>query len=237
MAKKKLERFAEMETFPNVIQPSFGEVFGRDYHLKGAWNGRVFGNNNPIVLELGCGKGEYTTGLARKFPGKNFIGVDIKGSRIWRGASTALSEHLDNVFFLRTHIEMIQSFFGKDEVDEIWMTFPDPQLKKIRKRLTSPRFLNSYAGFLKPGGMIHLKTDSRELYDYTQEVARYNNLTIICESRDLYHSGLNSDILEIRTFYEQQFIEQGLRIHYLCFALSHGKEIEEPEESQSGQLL
>jgi len=237
MAKKKLERFAEMETFPNVIQPSFGEVFGRDYLLKGAWSSRAFGNDNPIVLELGCGKGEYTTGLARKFPGKNFIGVDIKGSRIWRGARTALSEHLDNVFFLRTHIEIIRSFFGKDEVDEIWLTFPDPQLKKVRKRLTAPRFLNSYAGFLKPGGLIHLKTDSGELYNYTLEVARYNNLTIITASCDLYHSGLNSDILGIRTFYELQFLERGLRIYYLCFTLAHGKDIEEPEENQSEQFL
>jgi tRNA (guanine-N7-)-methyltransferase len=233
MAKKKLQRFAEMETFPNVIQPAFDEVFGKDYALKGHWKRQLFKNENPIVLELGCGKGEYTTGLARRFPGINFIGIDIKGSRMWRGATTALSEHLGNVFFLRTHIELIRSFFGNAEVDEIWLTFPDPQLKKKRKRLTSPRFLNTYAGFLKNGGLIHLKTDSLELYQYTLELARQNNLHIRMHSSDLYHSGIESDVLGIQTFYERQFLEQGMKITYLCFELSHGKPIEEPEKDQA----
>jgi tRNA (guanine-N7-)-methyltransferase len=233
MVKKKLERFAEMETFPNVIQPSFEEVFGKEYPIKGTWNNQIFRNDNPIVLELGCGKGEYTTGLARRFPGKNFIGIDIKGSRIWRGAKTALSERLENVSFLRTRIEMIRSFFGKDEVNEIWLTFPDPRLKKKRKRLTSPRFLNAYGSFLKDRGLIHLKTDSLILYQYTLDVVRHNNLRIIIHSQDLYHSDIESDILGIQTFYERQFLDQGMQIRYLCFELSHGKTIEEPEEDQS----
>jgi len=232
MVKKKLQRFADMETFPNVVQPAFDEVFGKDYRLKGNWNRLFFNNDNPIVLELGCGKGEYTTGLARRFPGKNFIGIDIKGSRMWKGARTALASHLDNVAFLRTHIEMIQSFFGTDEIEEIWITFPDPQLKKKRKRLTSARFLNTYANFLKKGGLIHLKTDSPVLYQYTIDLARLNKLTVKVNTRDLYHSGIDSDILGIQTFYERQFLDQGMKITYLCFELPDGKKIEEPAEEE-----
>jgi tRNA (guanine-N7-)-methyltransferase len=232
MVKKKLQRFADMETFPNVVQPAFDEVFGKDYRLKGNWNRLFFNNDNPIVLELGCGKGEYTTGLARRFPGKNFIGIDIKGSRMWKGARTALASHLDNVAFLRTHIEMIQSFFGTDEIEEIWITFPDPQLKKKRKRLTSARFLNTYGNFLKKGGLIHLKTDSPVLYQYTIDLARLNKLTVKINTRDLYHSGIDSDILGIQTFYERQFLDQGMKITYLCFELPDGKKIEEPAEEE-----
>ena len=234
MAKKKLARFAELETFPNVIQPRFNEVFGREYHLKGSWNRCQFRNDNPIVLELGCGKGEYTTGLARRFPGKNFIGIDIKGSRIWKGARTALADQLGNVAFLRTHIEMIRSFFGKDEVDEIWLTFPDPQLKKKRKRLTSSRFLNTYGSFLKKGGLIHLKTDSQILYQYTLDLARHNNLPVRIHTRDLYHSGIESDSLGIQTFYERRFLDRGMKINYLCIELSNEKTIEEPVEDSTG---
>jgi len=235
MVKKKLQRFADMVTFSNVIQPAFEEVFGKDYHLKGSWNRLFFKNDNPIVLELGCGKGEYTTGLARRFSKKNFIGIDIKGSRMWKGARTALAEHLDNVAFLRTHIEMIHSFFGENEIEEIWITFPDPQLKKKRKRLTSPRFLNTYGGFLIKGGLIHLKTDNTILYQYTIDVARFNQLPVMINTRDLYHSGIDSDILGIQTFYERQFLDQGMKITYLCFELLHGKSIEEPpEEEQAG---
>ena len=237
MVKKKMERFAEMETFPNVIQPAFEEVFRKDYPIKGKWNNQIFRNDNPIVLELGCGKGEYTTGLASRFPGKNFIGIDIKGSRIWRGAKTALSERLANVAFLRTRIEMIHSFFGRDEVDEIWLTFPDPQLKKKRKRLTSPRFLNTYGSFLKDGGLIHLKTDSLVLYEYTLDLVRHNNLRIITHSQDLYHSAIDNEILSIQTFYERQFLDQGMKVRYLCFVLPHGKTIEEPEQDQYGKLF
>jgi len=228
-----LQRFAEMETFANVIQPDFEEVFGKDFRLKGLWSKCQFHNENPVVLELGCGKGEYATGLAKHFPDKNFIGVDIKGSRMWRGASTALSEQLHNVMFLRTRIEMIGSFFGPDEVDEIWLTFPDPQLKKARKRLTSSRFLNSYRTFLKKGGIIHLKTDNAVLYRYTLDLIDKNQLKLRFHSDDLYHSGYINDILDIKTYYEQQFLDQGMRIHYLCFELSHDKTIKEPPEEKS----
>jgi len=228
--KKKLQRFAEMETFENVIQPEFDEVFGKDFKLKGMWRSQKFHNNNPVVLELGCGKGEYTIGLARRFPEKNFIGIDIKGSRMWRGARTALQENLTNVFFLRTRIEMINSFFGPDEVDEIWVTFPDPQLKKSKKRLTSSRFLTNYSRFLKNDGNINLKTDNTVLFNYTRELARVNDFKILMDTDDLYHSEINNELLEIRTFYEQQFLEQGMKITYLCFELPHEKTIEEPPE-------
>jgi tRNA (guanine-N7-)-methyltransferase len=232
MVKKKLQRFTDMESFSNVVQPAFNEVFGKDYPLKGNWNRLFFKNENPIVLELGCGKGEYTIGLARRFPKMNFIGIDIKGSRMWKGARTALSEHLDNVAFLRTHIEMIHSFFGENEIEAIWVTFPDPQLKKKRKRLTSSRFLNTYGGFLKKGGLVHLKTDSTVLYQYTIDLAKFNRLPVKINTRDLYHSGIDSDILGIQTFYERQFLDQGMKITYLCFELSDGKKIEEPAEEE-----
>lgn len=227
--KKKLQRFAEMETFSNVIQPGFDETFSGDHSLKGKWS-ENFSNDHRIVLELGCGKGEYTTGLARKFPGANFIGIDIKGSRIWRGAKTALDENLQNVRFLRTHIEMINSFFNRDEVDEIWVTFPDPQLKKKRKRLTSPRFLMRYSGFLKNNGLVHLKTDNTVLYHYTLRLAKINNLHIIHYTDDLYHSGINGTATAIQTFYERQFLDLGMKITYLCFELPNEKEIVEPED-------
>jgi tRNA (guanine-N7-)-methyltransferase len=228
MTKKKLQRFAEVETFDNVIQPEFKEVFSTDHHLKGNWNTLQFGNDNPLVLELGCGKGEYTLELARRYPEKNFIGIDIKGARIWKGARTALAENLNNVRFLRTHIELINSFFGSDEVSEIWITFPDPQLKKKRKRLTSPGFLSRYTGFLRKNGLIHLKTDSQILYRYTLEIAGLNRFNIILNTEDLYHSEISDEILNIKTYYESGFLAQGMNITYLCFALPHEKEIQEP---------
>jgi tRNA (guanine-N7-)-methyltransferase len=199
MTKKKLQRFAEMNTFSNVIQPEFDEVFGKEFFLRGQWNQSRFRNQNPILLELGCGKGEYSVGLAKRYPGKNFIGIDIKGSRMWRGALTAISENLNNVLFLRTRIELINSFFGPGEVEEIWLTFPDPQLKKKRKRLTSARFLTNYSRFLKNNGLIHLKTDSKELYNYTLGLARMNDFKIRFQTDDLYHSGLSNEILDIKT--------------------------------------
>lgn len=232
MTKKKLQRFSELETFAHVIQPKFDEVFGRDFHLKGLWQRNHFHNENPVILELGCGKGEYTTGLAKRFPEKNFIGVDIKGARIWRGAVTALGEQLTNVLFLRSRIEMIGSFFGPEEIDEIWLTFPDPQLKKKRKRLTSARFLNTYRTFLKSKGIVHLKTDSLVLYRYTLDLIKKNKLSLRFYSEDLYHSGLTDDIPDIKTFYERQFLDQGKKITYLCFELTHDKIIEEPVEEQ-----
>lgn len=228
MTKKKLQRFAEMETFSNVIQPSFNDVFGKDYHLKGNWNQKIFGNDNPLILELGCGKGEYTVELARKYPGKNFIGVDIKGARIWKGARAALADCLSNVRFLRTRIEVINSFFSTNEVSEIWITFPDPQLKKKRKRLTSPDFLSRYTRFLSNNGLVHLKTDNRVLYEYTLAIARINEFNIRLHTDDLYNSGMSDEILEIKTFYEQGFLAQGMKITYLCFSLPHEKEIQEP---------
>jgi tRNA (guanine-N7-)-methyltransferase len=232
--KKKLQRFAEMEAFPNVLQPRFNEVFRKDHSIKTSWNKTLFKNDHPVVLELGCGKGEYTTGLARHFPQKNFIGVDIKGARIWKGARQALSENLGNVRFLRTHIEHINSFFGPDEVDEIWITFPDPQLRKRRKRLTSPGFLTKYSRFLRQNGIVHLKTDNEILYKYTLELAKISGFTIRYQTSDLYHSGISDEILEIKTFYEQQYLDLGMNIHYLSFELPHEKKIEEPPEEKPG---
>ena len=228
MTKKKLQRFAEMETFSHVIQPEFDAVFRKDFYLKGNWNKVQFHNEQLLILELGCGKGEYTVGLARNCPDLNFIGVDIKGSRMWRGARTAEQEGLTNVRFLRTHIELIDSFFGENEVGEIWITFPDPQLKKKRKRLTSSRFLEKYSRFLRNNGLVHLKTDNEVLYRYTLDLAILNNFRILHQTDDLYNSGLNGNITQIQTYYERQFLARGMRINYLCFELPHEKEILEP---------
>ena len=218
-----------MDSFGHVIQPPFEDVFRKDHMLKGKWNEQFFKNNNPIVLELGCGKGEYTVELARNNIDKNFLGVDIKGARMWRGARTAFEEKMKNVGFLRTSIELIESFFSTAEVDEIWITFPDPQLKKRRnkKRLTGPRFLNSYSNFLKPDGLIHLKTDSRELYDYTLGLIKNNPVQLIEATHDLYDGMRANEPLAIKTYYEQIFLEQGKKITYLCFRLKPGKPIEE----------
>ncbi|MBN1388782.1 MAG: tRNA (guanosine(46)-N7)-methyltransferase TrmB [Bacteroidales bacterium] len=225
MGKNKLKRWAEMENYSHVIQPRFEDVFGKDHELKGRWKEAFFGNNNPLILELGCGKGEYTIGMARLFPGKNFLGIDIKGARMWKGAMTAEKQSIGNVGFLRTRIELIESFFDRDEVDEIWLTFPDPQLKKKRskKRLTGSRFLNSYRSFLKKGGLIHLKTDSRELYDYTMNLINKNNLHIISESPDLYSEKEPGESLLIRTQYEQMFLDAGEKIKYICFRIENDK--------------
>jgi tRNA (guanine-N7-)-methyltransferase len=232
MSKRKLQRFAELNRFPNVIQPSFEEVFNKDYYLKGAWNNEFFKNPNPIILELGCGKGEYTIGLARHFPAINFIGVDIKGSRLWKGANVALQDNIINAAFLRTNIEFIGSFFNQDEINEIWLTFPDPQIKKKRKRLTSPRFLNTYSRFLKNHGIIHLKTDSHLLYEYTLNLVRKNGLNLRFYTNDLYNSGFDNELLAIKTYYEKQFLDQGLKINYLSFELTYEKSIEEVSEEE-----
>ena len=230
MGKKKLFRFAEMETFDHVIQASFDEVFQKDYKLKGNWNKEFFKNNKPIVLELGCGKGEYTVGLARKNPDKNYIGIDIKGARMWRGARTAVDEGINNVGFIRTRIDLINSFFGPEEVSEIWVTFPDPQPKKYYKRLTSSRFLGYYQNFLKQNGIVNLKTDSAELYAYTKRVVELNQLEVLSDTNDLYNSEIADEILSIKTFYEQQFLEQGKAITYIRFKLKNDIQLEEPEE-------
>ena len=228
MPKKKLQRFAELRTFTNVLQPDYIDVCQKDHTVKGKWKSSYFRNEHPVVLELGCGKGEYTVGLARRFSGMNFIGIDIKGARIWKGARTAFMEGLKNVAFIRTRIELISSFFADSEADEIWLTFPDPQLKKERKRLTSPGFLRIYQKFLKNNGRVHLKTDNAVLYQYTLEVAAFNNCHIIYKTDDLYNSGIQDEILHIKTFYEQQFLDKGMKIHYLCFTLPHEKTIKEP---------
>jgi len=232
MTKRKLERFAEMTSFKNVLQPVFNEVFGKDHPVKGNWRDVFFENDFPLVIELGCGKGEYTVGLAKKDHLKNFVGVDIKGARIWRGAKTALEEDLKNVMFLRTRIEFIGSFFDKDEVDEIWLTFPDPQPKKRLKRLSSSRFLNQYKLFLKPEGFLHMKTDSHLLYQYTYNLAMHNHLSVVAATEDLYHSDFAGEELEIRTFYEKGFLEKGLRIFYMKFRLSDCEIIKEPPEDE-----
>jgi tRNA (guanine-N7-)-methyltransferase len=229
--KRKLERFAEMKTFPNVIQPSFEEAFRTQHPLKGNWNRDFFRNGNPLILELGCGKGEYTVGLASLFPEFNFIGIDIKGARIWKGAKTAFRNNITNAGFLRTRIEFIVSFFAPGEVDEIWLTFPDPQLEKKRKRLTAPRFLNTYREFLKDKGIINLKTDNTILYQYTLDIIRYNRLEIIHHTDDLYASSVPDPILSIKTYYESQFLTQNLPIHYIRFRLPYDKNIEEIPET------
>lgn len=233
MGKNKLERFAEMATFANVVQPSLDEVKDKDYPLKGNWNKGFFKNDNPIVLELGCGKGEYTLGLSAKYTNKNFLGIDIKGARIWGGAREALKNNRTNAGFLRTRIEQITSFFSKDEVSEIWITFPDPQEKRIRakKRLTSSRFLPNYRKFLKPGGIVHLKTDNTILYEYTCRLAAHNKFNVLFSTADLYNSGLSDEILEIKTFYEQQYLAQGIPIKYIKFIIPHQAEITEPWEN------
>lgn len=230
MSKNKLQKFAEMQQFPHVVQATFDEVFRKDYALKGQWGSRFFENNNPIVLELGCGKGEYSVGLARMFPGKNFIGVDIKGARMHLGASTSYEEGLTNVGFLRTRIELIGSFFAPGEVDEIWLTFPDPQMNKTRKRLTSTRFLSLYAQFLKPGGLIHLKTDSRFLYTYTNLVVSENHFQVLHNYEDLYNSSFHDEILRIKTYYEERFLAHSIPIKYFCFIPDCSSQLVEPQQ-------
>lgn len=227
-------KFAQMATFDNVIQPELQEVLNKDHFLKGKWNADFFKQPKPLVLELGCGKGEYTVGLARKYPSKNFIGIDIKGARIWRGAKTAIEEGLENVGFLRTRIEQISSFFAENEVSEIWITFPDPQEKKIRakKRLTSSRFLPKYKKFLKPNGLIHLKTDNSILYDYSYRLCLYNQLNIVKSSSNLYDTETDQNLLSIQTFYESQFLAQGIPIKYLCFTLDEKESFTEPPDSE-----
>ena len=221
-----------METFDHVIQASFDEVFKKDYKLKGNWNKDFFKNDNPIILELGCGKGEYTIGLAKQNPEINYIGIDIKGARMWRGARTALDEGIKNVAFIRTRVDLINSFFAEDEISEVWVTFPDPQPKKIYKRLTSTRFLGYYQKLLIENGIVNLKTDSAELYAYTKKVVALNNLKTLIDTNDLYNSGIVDNILSIKTFYEQQFLEQGKPITYIKFKLNNSIQLEEPKDEE-----
>lgn len=248
MGHDKLRKFAENETFACLLQPDAASVLDksadpsrglvlRDHPIKGQWNEKMFASPAPIVLELGCGKGEYTIDLSRRSPSANYIGVDIKGARLWKGAKTATEERLPNVAFLRTRIEFIDAFFAPGEVSQIWLTFSDPQLKSENCRLSSPVFLERYRRFLKPGGIIHLKTDSRFLHEYTKAVIAENGLTLLACTDDLYGEGRQSvpesrlksvcgqsavdALFEVRTFYERMFMEQGYKITYLSFVIDH----------------
>lgn len=220
MGKNKLARFAENETFANLFQLTYEQVTKEGFALKGKWNKEFFKNDNPIVLELGCGKGEYTVGLAKKYPNKNFIGIDIKGARLWRGCKTSNEDKMTNVAFVRTHIQMIESYFAQNEVSEIWITFPDPQLKKPNKRLTCERFLSLYKNILKSEGIVHLKTDSQELYEFTKdEVLIPTKREILYNTNGLYNSDFKEDVIEIQTFYEAMYLKIGKPITYLKFRL------------------
>ena len=244
MGYDKLRKFAENRTFSCLLQPDAADVLDRssadaglhlkEHPIRGHWNEKMFDAPRPIVLELGCGKGDYTIALAERHPECNYIGVDIKGARLWKGAKYATQQSLGNVAFLRTRIEFIGAFFAPGEVAEIWLTFSDPQLKSENSRLTSPLFLERYRGFLAPGGRVHLKTDSRFLYEYSLATARANGLTVLCADTDIYAAegdtlgptdlgmtGMASDLLTVQTFYERMFLEMGLPITYLSFLLDH----------------
>ena len=233
MGKGKLAKFADMETYENVFQYPFSVMENTTFEMKGRWCEDYFKNSHPIVLELGCGKGEYAVELARLFPDMNFIGVDIKGARMWTGATQALREGLKNVAFLRTNIEIIDRFFAPDEVQEIWLTFSDPQMKNPRKRLTSTWFMERYRRFLTDGGTIHLKTDSNFLFTYTTLMVERNALPLLLRTEDLYHdSSIDADtqrILGIQTHYEKMWMERGLNIRYMKWQLPHNGELQEPD--------
>lgn len=230
MGKNKLAKFADMEKFPHVFQVSSHDVReGKSFEMKGKWNEQFFKNDHPIVLELGCGKGEYTVGLGKLYPDKNFVGVDIKGARLWTGAKASFEDGMKNVAFLRTNIEMIHHFFAENEVSEIWLTFPDPQMKKVTKRLTATNFMKSYQQFLKPNGLIHLKTDSNFMFTYTCEMVKANQFPVVFSNDDLYASDLQDPILGIKTYYEQQWLERGITIKYIQFRLEKSDKFIEPD--------
>lgn len=229
MGKNKLQKFDDMARYPHVFEYPYAILKEKNCDLKGKWNQTVFKNDHPLVLELGCGRGEYTVGLGKLFPDKNFIGIDIKGARMWAGAKESLESDMKNVAFLRTNIELIEHFFAPGEVAEIWLTFPDPQMKKVNKRLTGTRFIYLYRKILTKSGLIHLKTDSNFLFTYTCEMIKRNHLpTNICTD-DLYHSGLANDILSIQTYYEQQWIERGINIKYIQFENEGYETLNEPD--------
>ncbi|MDR1610652.1 MAG: tRNA (guanosine(46)-N7)-methyltransferase TrmB [Candidatus Symbiothrix sp.] len=229
MGKNKLRKFEEMNTYSHVFQYPFAVLKEKEFEMKGKWNESFFKNNRPIVIELGCGKGEYTVSLAKIFPDKNFIGIDIKGARMWSGATQAQQENLKNAAFIRTHIELIDRFFAPGEVSEIWLTFPDPQMHKVNKRMTSTRFMNLYSRILKENGVIHLKTDSNFMFTYTCEMVKTNCFPVLVQTNNLYESHLADEILSIRTFYEQQWLDRGIPIKYIRFALETRETYVEPE--------
>ena len=229
MGKNKLKKFAEMRTFACALQYPREELLKNGFPYKGIWNSDFFKREAPIVVELGCGKGEYTVGLAKSNPACNYIGVDIKGARMWSGAKTVEEEGIGNAAFLRAEIENIAHFFTPGEVSEIWITFPDPQMQKVRKRLTSTRFLSLYRQLLKPGGIINLKTDSPFLYEYTRRLVELNNLEVLINTPDLYGSGMADPVSSIKTFYEQQWLSRGKKIKLLSFRLPAEGELLEPE--------
>ena len=217
--KNKLAKFAESAEFPNMFQPKYEEV--KDgYAMQGKWRSDFFKNSNELVLELGCGKGEYSVGLGRKYPNRNFIGVDIKGARMWRGCKTSVEEGLQNVAFLRQKIQLIANMFAKEEVDELWITFPDPQPKVAKRRLTSPQYMERYAKILKPGGIINFKTDSEPLFDYTLEMIEEYGHELIVSVKDLYSADGFEEVKAIKTYYEKLFNDQGYDINFMQFRLN-----------------
>lgn len=221
-SKNKLKRFSENETFDNVFQPTREEVVGNEFPLRGKWNDEFFKNDNPIVLELGCGKGEYSVGLAERFPEKNFIGIDIKGARFWRGAKTAVESGMNNVAFVRTQIELIQHIFAKNEVSEIWITFPDPQIKykRTKHRMTNAAFLENYKNILKPSGLMHLKTDSEFMHGYTLGLLHGLGHEVLYANHNIYkNEGAPAEVTGIQTFYESQYLEVNKPITYIQFRI------------------
>ncbi|SNY94603.1 tRNA (guanosine(46)-N7)-methyltransferase TrmB [Flagellimonas pacifica] len=220
-SKNKLKRFKENETFSNVVQPKREEIL-EGFQLKGKWND-FFKNDHPIVLELGCGKGEYTVGLAQRNPNKNYIGIDIKGARFWRGAKSAQEEDLGNAAFLRAQIELVDLLFAENEVDEIWITFPDPQIKykRTKHRMTNPVFLKKYQQILKPTGVVHLKTDSEFMHGYTLGLLQGQGNEVLYSNHDVYkNAGSPPEVLEIQTFYENQYLDKGKPITYIQFRIN-----------------
>lgn len=223
-SKNKLKRFKENETFNNVFQPTRNELVEQDYPLKGNWNTSYFKNTNPLVLELGCGKGEYTVALAQKYTDKNFIGIDIKGARFWRGAKTAIEENISNVAFIRSQIELIEYLFAKNEVDEIWITFPDPQIKykRTKHRMTNTKFLQNYKKVLKKEGVVNLKTDSEFMHGYTLGLLHGEGHEVLYANHDIYKlEGSPEEVTSIQTFYESQYLEQNKSITYIRFKIKH----------------
>lgn len=221
-SKNKLKRFKENDTFANVFQPFREELVANNFKLKGKWNAEFFKNDNPIVLELGCGKGEYAVGLGAKFPDKNFIGIDLKGARFWRGAKTAIENGMDNIAFIRTQIELINYIFAENEVSEIWITFPDPQIKykRTKHRLTNAAFLEKYKTVLKPDGIMHLKTDSEFMHGYTLGLLHGAGHEVLYANHNVYHNeGSPKEVTEIQTFYENQYLEVDKAITYIQFKI------------------